>query len=89
MAKKLDALRDNSIQELEAKLVELKTTLLKEKAKGASGTRAEKPAKIRNARRGIARTLTIINEKRRKAASKQAGKVGEINAGNKAKGVSA
>lgn len=64
MAKKLEALRDSAIQELEAKLVELKSTLSKEKAQVASGTRAEKPAKIRNARRQIARILTIIREKK-------------------------
>jgi len=61
--KKLTTLRDNSIEDLEAKLVELKTELSKEKALIASGTRAEKPSKIRNTRRDIARVLTIINEK--------------------------
>ena len=62
-SKKLAVLRDNSTEELEAKILELKTELSKEKAIIASGTRAEKPAKIRNIRRQIARILTILNEK--------------------------
>lgn len=61
--KKLVTLRDNSIEELEEKLVGLKSELSKEKALIASGTRAEKPSKIRNTRRQIARLLTIIKEK--------------------------
>ncbi len=72
MAKKLEALRDSAAQELEVKLVELKTTLSKEKAQLASGTRAEKPAKIRNARRQIARILTIIHEKKFNAGAAKA-----------------
>lgn len=62
-SKKLAVLRDNSVEELEAKMLELKTELSKEKAIVASGTRAEKPAKIRGLRRQIARILTILNEK--------------------------
>ena len=62
-SKKLASLRDNSVEELEAKMLELKTELSKEKAIVASGTRAEKPAKIRTIRRQIARILTILNEK--------------------------
>lgn len=64
-AKKLAVLRDNSIPELEEKIIGLKNVLSKEKAVIASGTRAEKPSKIRNTRRQIARILTIIHEKER------------------------
>lgn len=64
MVKKLAALRDTSIEELEAKLLEVKGELSREKAMVSSGTRAEKPAKIRNARRQIARILTIIGQKK-------------------------
>ena len=64
MAKKLAALRDSSVVELESKLLDLKSVLSKEKALVASGTRAEKPSKIRNTRRQIARILTIIGQKR-------------------------
>ncbi len=63
--KKLVVLRDSSIEELEVKLAELKKELSKEKASISSGTRAEKPSKIRNTRRQIARILTIIGEKQR------------------------
>ncbi len=85
--KRLEALRDSSIKELEAKLMELKATLSKEKAQVASGTRAEKPAKIRNARRGIARILTIIREKRAKAGASVAKARGAM--GNAAEGLKA
>jgi len=63
-SKKLATLRDNSIEEMEEKIVALRGELSKEKAVIASGTRAEKPSKIRNTRRQIARLLTLINEKK-------------------------
>ncbi|MFH1390709.1 MAG: 50S ribosomal protein L29 [Candidatus Diapherotrites archaeon] len=62
--KRLAILRDNSVEELEGKLVDLKNDLSKEKAMVASGTRAEKPSKIKNTRRQIARILTIVAEKK-------------------------
>ncbi|MCR4335891.1 MAG: 50S ribosomal protein L29 [archaeon] len=62
--KRLATLRDNSVEELEGKLVDLKSVLSKEKAMVASGTRAEKPSKIKNTRRQIARILTIVTEKK-------------------------
>lgn len=52
--------------QLEQKVLELKSELAKERAAIASGTRAEKPAKIRNLRRQIARMLTIINSKKKR-----------------------
>ncbi len=61
--KKVTALRDQPVEELEDKIVKAKADLAKEKALIASGTRAEKPAKIRNLRRGIARMITLIKEK--------------------------
>ena len=61
--KKLVQLRDNSVEDLEEKIVDLRGVLSKEKAVIASGTRAEKPSKIRNTRRQIARLLTLVNEK--------------------------
>lgn len=70
--KKLVALRDNSVEDLEAKMADLKKELSKEKATISSGTRAEKPSKIRNTRRQIARILTIIGEKTRGVKSKGA-----------------
>ena len=62
--KKVMALRDQSIEELEDKIARARADLAKEKAIIASGTRAEKPAKIKNLRRGIARMLTLIKEKK-------------------------
>jgi large subunit ribosomal protein L29 len=62
--KRLAVLRDNSVEELEEKMVSLRGELSKEKAVIASGTRAEKPSKIRNTRRQVARILTLINEKK-------------------------
>lgn len=70
--KKLVALRDNSVEDLEAKMTDLKKELSKEKATISSGTRAEKPSKIRNTRRQIARILTLIGEKNRGVKSKSA-----------------
>jgi ribosomal protein L29 len=68
--KKLAPIRDKSIGEIEAEIIQLQSELSKEKASVASGTRAEKPSKIRNARRKIARLLTIINEKRKGVSKK-------------------
>ena len=62
--KKLVSLRDNSVEEMQEKVAGLKTELSKEKALISSGTRAEKPSKIRNTRRQIARILTLMSEKR-------------------------
>ncbi|VVC00448.1 50S ribosomal protein L29 [uncultured archaeon] len=81
MAKKLDVLRDTPLQELEAKIVELRAELSKERAQAASGTKAEKPAKIRDTRRHIARILTIINE--RKIKSMEQNTKGKVTAGVK------
>ena len=60
---KASELRELGLVELEEKLVQLRTDLAKERASVAGGTRAEKPAKIRNLRRDIARVLTIMNQK--------------------------
>ncbi|MFP3206173.1 MAG: 50S ribosomal protein L29 [Hydrogenobaculum sp.] len=57
-------LRQLSIQELEAKLKELKTELFKLRiTKKIEGLK--EPSKIRNIKRDIARILTVINEKKR------------------------
>lgn len=57
--------------ELNSKAIELKQELAKERAVIASGTRSEKPGKIRGLRRDIARILTALSAKSRaKAAPK-------------------
>lgn len=62
--KSLAPTRDKSVEELEAEIVQARTEMGKEKAAVAHGSRAEKPAKIRDLRRKIATLLTIINEKK-------------------------
>ena len=70
MTKKLEELRNLGTAELEERFLEHKTELGRERAMISSGTRAEKPAKIRNLRRNIARILTIMNEKKAKELKK-------------------
>ena len=50
-------------EEVDAKVLELKQELAKERALIASGTRSENPGKIRKLRRDIARLLTKKNSK--------------------------
>jgi len=61
---KAKEIRGLHAEELEEKVVSLKNELSKEKAQISSGTKAENPGKIKKIRREIARTLTIINEKK-------------------------
>ncbi len=58
-------IRGMSDEEALEQLVKLKKELAKEKAIIASGTRPEKPSKIRNIKRDIARILTVLNERKR------------------------
>lgn len=67
MAKKSE-LRELGAEALQDRLLELKADLAKEYSQIASGTRAEKPAKIRIMRRTIARILTIMNERKSQEA---------------------
>jgi large subunit ribosomal protein L29 len=60
---KMKELRNFSKEELLKKASEVKQELLKERATISSGTKVEKPSKIKNLRKDIARILTIINEK--------------------------
>ncbi|MFA6268657.1 MAG: 50S ribosomal protein L29 [archaeon] len=59
-----------SEKELNEKAIELKQELAKERAVIASGTRSEKPGKIRKIRREIARLLTALTMKTKKGAKK-------------------
>jgi large subunit ribosomal protein L29 len=59
-----------SDKELNEKAIELKQELAKERAVIASGTRSEKPGKIRKIRRDIARILTAMSMKNKKEAMK-------------------
>lgn len=61
---KASEIRALSEEEAEEKLTALKKELAKERAIIASGTRPEKPSKIRNLKRDIARILTVMAEKK-------------------------
>ena len=58
-------IRDMSIEEMKAKLRELRSELAKARATAAAGGSLENPARIRELRRAIARVLTIMGEKRK------------------------
>ncbi|GEM_PF-2045227 len=83
MSKKLEEMRGMAVPELESQLVDLKTELAKERSLSASGTKSEKPSKMKNLRRNVARILTIIHEKKKvkketkKAVKEKKGKRGE------------
>jgi len=66
MSKGMKKLREKDNSELEAQIASHRAELGKEKSAISSGTRAEKPAKIKNLRRDIARMMTIINERSKK-----------------------
>lgn len=55
-------LRNLSKPELKEKLLSLKKSLYEMRSQGATG-RIEKPSKIKEARRDVARILTILTEK--------------------------
>ena len=61
--KSVEKLRALGIAELEERLAEATNELAKEKAGVAAGNRPEKPAKIRNLRREIAKINTLTKEK--------------------------
>ncbi|MBN2127031.1 MAG: 50S ribosomal protein L29 [Candidatus Diapherotrites archaeon] len=67
MGKQSKDFRAMAKEELEEKLIGLRAELAKERAAIASGTRPEKPSKIKNAKKNIARILTILKEKEVKA----------------------
>ncbi len=59
---KVAELRDLSRQELKEKLEGLKKSLFQMRTQGATG-RIEKPGRIKQMRRDIARILTVLKEK--------------------------
>ncbi|MCO6041096.1 50S ribosomal protein L29 [Thermococcus alcaliphilus] len=58
-------IREMSVEEIEAKIRELRLELAKERGMLTMGTSLENPMVIRNLRRDIARLLTIKKEKLR------------------------
>ena len=61
-----DEIRDMSIDEMRAKLRELRTELARERSVAAAGGSLENPARIHELRRTIARILTIMKEVQKK-----------------------
>ncbi len=62
MSKKANELKKLTKEQREARLAEIKLQLMKDRAQVASGTAPKNSAGIRNARRTIARILTLRNE---------------------------
>jgi len=62
---KIEEIKALNEEEIKERIVKLKGEIAKERALIASGSRAEKPAKIRNLRKDIARMLTILNQRKK------------------------
>jgi len=61
-----DELRDMNLDELKAKLRELRAELARERAVVSSGGSLENPGRIKELKRTIARILTIVKETQKK-----------------------
>ncbi|MEM1657657.1 MAG: 50S ribosomal protein L29 [Candidatus Jordarchaeales archaeon] len=71
MSYKIKEIRSWSDEELKKKLDELRAEQLNLRMIKLLGGSIENPARIRNIRRTIARILTVINERKRKAEVEQ------------------
>lgn len=71
MASRIKELREMSVEELAANRRDLKHELLNLRIQKESG-QIENPARIKEARRDIARIETLLNERARKAAASSA-----------------
>jgi large subunit ribosomal protein L29 len=58
-------IRKWGMEELEKKLEEYRAELLEQRALQASGGAIENPGRIKEIRKAIARTLTVINEQKK------------------------
>jgi large subunit ribosomal protein L29 len=65
-----DQIRDMNIDEMKAKLMELRSELARERAVIASGGSLENPGRIRELRHSIARLLTIIKETQKRGGAR-------------------
>ncbi len=61
---KYKELKEKRDEELNSLVIELKQELAKEKAKTVSGTKAEKPGRVKKLRRDVARVLTEITTRK-------------------------
>lgn len=55
-------IRDMSIEEMKAKLAEIRTELAREKAVAAAGGTLDNPGRVQELKKTVARILTIIKE---------------------------
>ncbi|TES83808.1 MAG: 50S ribosomal protein L29 [Hadesarchaea archaeon] len=65
---KSSEIRDLSVEEMKAKIRELRAELARTRATAAAGGSLENPARIHELRRTIARILTIMKEKQKGGA---------------------
>ena len=63
---KPEEIRDMNMEEMKARLDELRSELARERAVAASGGSLENPGRLGELRRTIARISTIVNEAQRK-----------------------
>ncbi len=68
---KATQLRDMSIEELQKEVLELKKALFNLRLQKAIG-QLEKPHKLRETRKDLARALTVLRERERAEAAKEA-----------------
>ena len=66
---KSDEIRDMNLDEMKAKLWEMRSELARERAVIASGGSLENPGRVRELRRTIARLLTVIKETQKKGGA--------------------
>lgn len=66
---KSDEIRDMNLDEMKAKLREMRSELARERAVIASGGSLENPGRVRELRRTIARLLTVIKETQKKGGA--------------------
>jgi large subunit ribosomal protein L29 len=65
-----DEIRDMNIDEMKAKLMELRSELARERAIIASGGSLENPGRVRELKHSIARLLTIIKQTQKKGGAR-------------------
>lgn len=71
-------LRTMPVEEIKAKLEELKKELMRENAQVATGTIPKSPGKIKQIKKTIAKILTILNEKKVKNSEVKQKKDGNL-----------
>jgi large subunit ribosomal protein L29 len=68
MSIKIKELKSTGVEDLRAKMVELKKQLMKDYTQVSTGTTPKSPGQIRAAKKTIARILTILKEKNQEEA---------------------